>query len=233
MNALQFSSIITLVTLTTLTGCQYADKKIDSQLKTEPSEVMMKLFSIDTDKHFYITFPDHKNQVALTKFISANDSQDSKPYIRGVLAGNKNYSASLDYSNITALNSSKDKNVFKVIAPYTLTNSNPVLGETLSNLDNPNLPSNSLYLGFFKLDYNTNNITQYNQHLLGKYSTLTDISYDGQETINFTIRQYSTETDQNKNVRPNVHDLTFKVISLPISQPNKSLGSVDVSHGQP
>ncbi|WP_201550876.1 hypothetical protein [Psychrobacter fjordensis] len=210
MKVLQFSSIIALVTLTTLAGCQHTDKTLEGSLEIKPSNVMQKLFSINTDEVFYITFPDHKNQVELTNFISANDSQGSKPYVRGVLANNKNYSASLDYTNITALNSSEDKNVFKFIAPYTLTNTTPVSDEALSNLDNPNLPSSSLYLGFFELDYNTNNITQHNQQLLGKYSTLTDINYDGQETVNVSIRQYPTETDQNKNVRSSVHALTFK-----------------------
>lgn len=211
MNVLKSGSIISLVTLVTLSGCQYANTRLESQLKKEPSEVMQKLFSIETDRQFYITFPDQKNQVALTEFVSANDSQDSKPYVRGVLADNKNYSVSLDYRNITALNGSKNQNIVKFIVPYTLTNSNAVSDETLSTLDNPNLPSNSLYLGFFELDYITNNITQYDQQLLGKYSTLTAISYDGQDTVNINIRQYPTETDQNKNVRSSFHDLTFKV----------------------
>ncbi|KRG34795.1 MULTISPECIES: hypothetical protein [unclassified Psychrobacter] len=211
MKVLPFSPIIALVTLTTINGCQYADTILESKLKKEPSEVMQKLFNIETDRQFYITFPDHKNQVALTEFVSTNNSQDSKPYVRGVLADNKNYSASLDYSNITVLNGSKDKNIVEFIAPYTLTNSNAASDETRSTLDNPNLPSNSLYLGFFELDYNTNNITQYDQQLLGKYSALTAIDYDGQKTVDVTIRQYPTQADQNKNVRSSVHDMTFKV----------------------
>ncbi len=211
MKVLPFSPIIALVTLTTINGCQYADTILESKLKKEPSEVMQKLFNIETDRQFYITFPDHKNQVALTEFVSTNNSQDSKPYVRGVLADNKNYSASLDYSNITVLNGSKDKNIVEFIAPYTLTNSNAASDETRSTLDNPNLPSNSLYLGFFELDYNTNNITQYDQQLLGKYSALTAIDYDGQKTVDVTIRQYPTQADRNKNVRSSVHDMTFKV----------------------
>ena len=83
MTILQFSSIIALVTLTTLTGCQHTDKTLESSLEVEPSSVMQKLFSINADEAFYITFPDNKNQVELTEFIRANDSQDSKPYVRG------------------------------------------------------------------------------------------------------------------------------------------------------
>lgn len=56
MHVLKSGSIIALVTLITLSGCQYADTRLENQLKKEPSEVMQKLFNIDTDRQFYITF---------------------------------------------------------------------------------------------------------------------------------------------------------------------------------
>lgn len=210
MNVLKSSSIVALVTLTTLTGCQHINKTLEQPLENKFPSVLKKLFNIDTDRQFYITFPDYKNQVALTEFISANDSQDSKPYVKGVLVDNENYSASLDYTNITALNISNDENIFKFVAPYTLTNSNPDSDKN-SSLDSPKLPSSALYLGTFELDYRTKSINQYGQQLLGKHSTLTAINYDGQDTVNVVIRQYPTESDQDKNVRSSVRDLTFKV----------------------
>ncbi|MGM8910653.1 hypothetical protein ACS8FB_11100 [Psychrobacter sp. 1U1] len=208
MKILQLSSIVALVTLTTLTGCQHIDKTLEQTLETKSSNVIQKLFNVETDRQFYITFPDHKNQVALTEFVSANDSQDSKPYVRGVLADSKNYSASLDYTNITALSISNDKNIFKFVAPYTLTNPD---SDKKSSLDSPDLPSSALYLGAFELDYRTNNINQYGQQLLGEYSTLTTIDYNGQDTFNVVIRQYQTETDQNKKINSSVHKLTLDV----------------------
>ena len=210
MNVLKSSSIVALVTLTTLTGCQHINKTLEQPLENKSPSVLKKLFSIDTDRQFYITFPDYKNQVALTEFISANDSQDSKPYVKGVLVDNENYSASLDYTNITALDISNDKNIFKFVAPYTLTNSNPDSDKN-SSLDSPKLPSSALYLGTFELDYRTKSINQYGQQLLGKHSTLTAINYDGQDTVNIVIRQYPTQADQDKEINSSAHRLTFDV----------------------
>ncbi|MGM8887271.1 hypothetical protein ACS8FD_15205, partial [Psychrobacter sp. 1U2] len=59
--------------------------------------------------------------------------------------------------------------------------------------------------------YRTNNINQYGQQLLGEYSTLTTIDYNGQDTFNVVIRQYQTETDQNKKINSSVHKLTLDV----------------------
>lgn len=211
MKTLQFSSIITLVILTMLTGCQYIDKGLDETPEIKSPNIMQKLFNINTNKGFYITLPDHKNQIKLTSFTEISTSKNEKPYVKGVLSDNEDYSAWLDYTNITALNISNNKNIFKLVAPYILTNSNPASDDKRSNLNSPDLPSSALYLGAFELDYRTNNINQYGQQLLGNYSTLTAIDYDGQETVNVVIRQYQTDNDQDKKINSSVHKLTFNV----------------------
>lgn len=210
MKILQLSSIILLAALSALTGCQKTHKALETSLETKSSIVIKKLFSIDTDKAFYITFPDHKNQIQLTEFTKLSTSKNEKPYIKGVLSNNEHYAAWLDYTNITALNISNDKNIFKFVAPYTLTNSSSDTDKKFS-LDSPDLPSSALYLGAFEIDYRTNDINQYGQRLLGKYSTLTAIDYDGQQTIDVTIRQYPTQADQDKEINSSVHRLTFDV----------------------
>lgn len=210
MRTLQLSSIILLAALSALTGCQKTDKALETSLETKSSIVIKKLFSIDTDKAFYITFPDHKNQIQLTEFTKLSTSKNEKPYIKGVLSNNEHYAAWLDYTNITALNISNDKNIFRFVAPYTLTNTNPDTDKK-SSLDSPDLPSSALYLGAFELDYRTNDINQYGQQLLGKYSTLTVIDYDGQKTVDVTIRQYPTQADQDKEINSSAHRLTFDV----------------------
>ena len=211
MKTLPFSSIIALVIVTMLTGCQHTDKGLEETPEIKSPNIMQKLFNINTNKGFYITLPDHKNQIKLISFTEIDTSKNEKPYVKGVLSDNKNYSAWLDYTNITALNISNDKNIFKLVAPYILTNSNPASDDKHSNPNNTDLPSSALYLGAFELDYRTNNINQYGQQLLGDYSTLTAIDYDGQETVNVVIRQYQTRTDQDKKINSRVHKLTFNV----------------------
>ncbi|MBB1419554.1 MULTISPECIES: hypothetical protein [unclassified Pseudoalteromonas] len=108
------------------------------------------------------------------------------------------------------MNISNNKNIFKFVAPYTLTNSNPDSDKN-SSLDCHDLPSSALYLGAFELDYLTNNINQYGQQFLGKYSTLTAIDYDGQKAVDVTIRRYPTQADQERKNNSSAHKLMLDV----------------------
>lgn len=141
------------------------------------SDVMLKLFSINTSNQLIINIPESlKEQCIINELIEV----DSLGYAKGTQTNEETgekITVIFDYNNIVAINHS-DKSVFRFISPFTVSGSGT---------------GNFKYIGLFELNNKTNNINHSDSKFIGDRIVIEKLVYDGNETLDVIIKTHGKE----------------------------------------
>lgn len=141
------------------------------------SDVMLKLFNINTSNQLIVNVPESlKDQCVIDELIEL----DSLGYAKGtttIINTGEKITVNFDYKNIVAINHS-DKSVFRFVAPFTVSGSGT---------------GNFKYIGLFELNRKTNDIKHSDTKFLGDRIIIENLVYDGNETLNIIIKTHGKE----------------------------------------
>ena len=159
-----FKCILLLTFIAVIFGCENNPK----------SDVMLKLFNVNTSKQLIINIPESlKNQCIIDELIEV----DSEAYAKGtttMINTDEKITVIFDYNNIVAINHN-DTSIFRFVAPFT------VSGSGTGNFN---------YIGLFELNKKTNDINHSYSKFIGDRIVLDKLIYDGNESLDVIIKTY-------------------------------------------
>ncbi|AUC84289.1 hypothetical protein CW731_02780 [Polaribacter sp. ALD11] len=169
-----YKTVLLFIFAATILSC---NNKPKSDTKKN-SEVMLKLFNIKTTNQFIIDIPETlKDQCIIDEFVQIDSFNYAKGTTTNTNTGEKT-TIILDYNNIVPVNHNNSKNIFRFLAPLTVSGSGT---------------GKFKYLSLFELNLKTHNINHSDSKFLGDRIILKKIEYDGDKKLEVIIKAHRLE----------------------------------------
>ncbi|WP_233900316.1 hypothetical protein [Tenacibaculum piscium] len=137
--------------------------------KTHKSEILLKWFNLNTSNSFYIQIPDTNIKCEINEF-------DSLRFAKGnYTQGDEKGTVFIDNIEIITLNKSPE-NISYIMIPFSISNQGSGYFK---------------YLGMFKIDYNSKDISQIDEYFLGDRVIINSIKYDGNDELKVILKVHS------------------------------------------
>jgi len=158
---------------------------------TYKSEVLLKVFNLNSPNDFYVKIPETNTECKITELI------DSLRYAKGFyMVGEEKGEVIIDNLRITALNQ-LTKDIRYLAIPFLISNQGSGLFK---------------YLGTFKLDYANKTIHQIDSYFLGDRVKINSIIFDGNDKLQVDLNIHSVDQAMSE-VPSEFKVLQFKVVN--------------------